>query len=203
MRDGGDAAIGEAAATEVQRERRHGTGNRGERNVALAGLGQRVEQLDRVRMQRPREEVFRIGHLDDLSRVHQRDAMRHLRDDREVVRDQHHRHAEPLLQVAQQVEDLRLDRDVERGRRLVGDQHLRLGRERDGDHHALLLATRHLERIVVDAPLGLRDADLGQPLDRPRPRGRAAQRGVRDDRLDDLLADPQHGGSGWSMDPGR
>ena len=30
--------------------------------------------------------------------------------------------AEPLLQLAQQLEDLRLDRDVERGRRLVGDQ---------------------------------------------------------------------------------
>jgi len=37
------------------------------------------------------------------------------------VRDHEQRHAEPLAQVAQQVEDLRLHGDVERGRGLVGD----------------------------------------------------------------------------------
>ena len=39
----------------------------------------------------------------------------------EVVGDEDDRQAELALQVAQQVEDLRLDRDVERGHRLVGD----------------------------------------------------------------------------------
>ena len=50
------------------------------------------------------------------------------------------------LQVAHEVEDLGLDRDVERGRRLVGDQQLRLAGERHGDHHALRHAARHLVR---------------------------------------------------------
>ena len=45
-----------------------------------------------------------------------------LRDHAQVVRDEDHRHAELVLQLAEQVEDLRLDGDVQRRRRLVGDQ---------------------------------------------------------------------------------
>ena len=55
------------------------------------------------------------------------------------------------LQLADQVEDLRLRRDVERGRRLVGDQDARLGGERQRDHHALAQAARELEGVAVDA----------------------------------------------------
>ena len=40
-------------------------------------------------------------------------------------------------QVAHDLEDLGLDRDVERGRRLVGDEQVRIGREGHGDHDAL------------------------------------------------------------------
>ena len=69
------------------------------RRPRLLGVGQRLEQVDRVRMQRPREELLRVGHLDDLARVHQRDAMRHLRDDREIVRDEQHRHLLRRLQL--------------------------------------------------------------------------------------------------------
>ena len=53
------------------------------------------------------------------------DPVGDLGDHAEVVGDQHDRHAELALQLAQQVEDLRLDGDVERGRRLVGDQQRR------------------------------------------------------------------------------
>ena len=65
------------------------------------------------------------------------------------------------LQVAQQLEDLRLDRHVERGRRLVGDQQLRVARERHRDHHALAHAARELVRVVVERaarPRGCRRA---------------------------------------------
>ena len=68
----------------------------------------------------------------------------------------------------EQLEDLRLDRDVERGRRLVGDQQIRLARERHRDHHALPHAARQLVRIRVDALLGRRDADQLEHLDRDR-----------------------------------
>ena len=59
--------------------------------------------------------------LDDPPGVHHGDAVGHLGDDAEVVRDEQQRQVELLLQLAQQVENLRLDRDVERRRRLVGD----------------------------------------------------------------------------------
>ena len=58
------------------------------------------------------------------------------------------------LQLAQQVEDLRLDRDVERRRRLVGDEQRRLAGERHRDQHALPHAAGQLMRIVVDARCG-------------------------------------------------
>ena len=89
-----------------------------------------------------------------------------LGDDAEVVRDQQDRHAEPLAQLAQQLEDLRLDRHVERGRRLVGDQQLRVARERHRDHHALAHAAGQLVRVVVaraGRPRGCRRARASRP----------------------------------------
>ena len=50
--------------------------------------------------------------------------------------------------IAQQLEDLRLDGDVERGGRLVGDEQLRLAGQRHRDHHALAHAARELVRIA-------------------------------------------------------
>ena len=69
-----------------------------------------------------------------------------------------------------QVEDLRLRRHVERGRRLVGDQQVRVADQRHRDHHALPHAAGELVRVVVDPALGVRDADLPQELERPRVR---------------------------------
>ena len=86
--------------------------------------------------------------------------------------------------VADQLEDLRLDRHVERRRRLVGDQEVGVARERHRDHHALAHAARELVRVVVDAHARLGDADRVEQLDRaPRapppstsPRARAPAR---------------------------
>ena len=76
-----------------------------------------------------------------------------------------------LLEALHQVEDLRLRRHVERGRRLVGDQQVGVVDERHRDHHALAHAAGELVRVVVDPPLGARDADRLQQLERPRARG--------------------------------
>jgi hypothetical protein len=69
------------------------------------------------------------------------------------------------LQILEQVEDLLLDGDVQRGGGLVGNQEVGLGRQRHGDHHPLLLAAAHAEGVVVDAALGLGDAHTAQPVD--------------------------------------
>ena len=73
-----------------------------------------------------------------------------------------------LCRRAHQLEDLRLDRHVERGRRLVGDQQLRIAGERHRDHHALAHTARELVRVLVDALFGVRDADHLEQLDRAR-----------------------------------
>ena len=67
----------------------------------------------------------------------------------------------------EQVEDPGLDRHVERGRRLVGDQHLRLAGERDRDHDALPHAAGELVRVGVEPLLRRRDVHEPQQLDRP------------------------------------
>ena len=90
---------------------------------------------------------------------------------------------------AQQRQDLRLDRDVERGGRLVGDQQVGLVGERHGDHHALALAAGELVRIGVEALLGLLQPDQVQQLERAPPRRRPADAAVHDQRLADLPLD--------------
>ena len=111
-----------------------------------------------------------------------------LRDDAEIVRDEEDAHAELALQPAEEVEDLRLDGHVEGGRRLVGDQELRIAGEREGDHDALAHAAGHLVRIVVEAPFRSRDLDEVQHPPRLPARLGAGGRLVEADHLDDLVA---------------
>ena len=66
----------------------------------------------------------------------------------QVVRDEEQREAEALLQIVEQVQDLRLDRDVERRDGLVGDDEARLDGERAGDADALALPAAELVRVA-------------------------------------------------------
>ncbi len=70
---------------------------------------------------------------------------------------------------ADQLGDLRLDRDVQRGAGLVGDQQIRLAQQAHGDHHALAHAAGVFVRILPDALLRIRDAHRAQHFDRVRP----------------------------------
>ena len=80
------------------------------------GMARTVEQLGGVRL------------LDLAAGIHHHDAVGVLGDHAHVVGDQDDGGAEGLLQLAHQVEDLRLDGDVERRGRLVGDQQLGIAR---------------------------------------------------------------------------
>ena len=73
------------------------------------------------------QDVAHRSLLDELSLEHDGDAVGHFRDDAEVVRDEQQRQVVARLQLAQQFEHLRLDRDVERRRRLVGDDRAAAG----------------------------------------------------------------------------
>ena len=55
------------------------------------------------------EDLFRSAELDEAARVHDGNAMRDLRNYREIVRDKKHGERELLPQLGEQVEHLRLD----------------------------------------------------------------------------------------------
>ena len=85
---------------------------------------------------------------------------------------------EPLLQLAEEVEDLRLDRDVDGGDGLVEHDEARMERERPCDADALALAARELAGVCGGVLLPEAD-ELEQLGDTPSAgrRGRATARG--------------------------
>ena len=81
--------------------------------------------------------------------IHDGDAVGQVLDDAEIVRDEKVGEVELRAQVHEQVQDLRLDRHVERRDGFVADQHVGLHRERAGDADALALTARELMRIAA------------------------------------------------------
>src|SRR5207244_954800 len=79
-------------------------------------------------------------------------------------------------EAAEEVQDLRLDRDVEGGGRLVEEEHARLEDEGARDRHALALAPREL--VGIAEAVGRAEAHLVEgPLD---PSARVTQAVDRD-----------------------
>ena len=98
--------------------------------------------------------------FDDLAVLHDADMVGHVPHDAEVMGDEQHGHAHFALQFLQQLQNLRLHRDVERGRRFIGDEQVGIVGKRHGDHHALALAARKLMRKILKP----RFRDRGCPL---------------------------------------
>src|SRR5829696_8928246 len=134
-----------------------------------------AEEPDRVRVLRRREQLVHGRLLDLASGVHHEHAVGNVGDDAEVVRDEDDRRPQARADVPHQVEDPRLDRHVEGGRRLVGNEDLRVTGEGDRDHHPLAHPARQLVRVLVHAALGGRDPHELEQLDRPRTRLPARQ----------------------------
>src|SRR6185503_14173260 len=97
------------------------------------------------------------------------------------------------LKLPQQIQDLRLGSDVQRRRRLVGDEQARVTGERHRDHRPLAEPAAQFEGVFVDAALRLRDAYAAQRFDSPASRLLLADRIVEEDRLDELRANRVHG----------
>src|SRR5258708_2975835 len=153
----------------------------------------RVQQRFGIRMLRTPKHIRSRAPLDHPTCIHHGDVVAHFGHDAEVVRDQNDRHPEPLTKLLDELEDLRLDRDVERGRRLVRDEQLRLARERHRDHHPLPHPSGQLVRVLAEAPLWRREADQVQHLQSALTRRGQRHAPVQHHRLDDLVADLQHG----------
>ena len=65
----------------------------------------------------------------------------------------------------EQPEDLLLHGDVERRRRFVGDEQLRVGGDRCRDHHSLLLTARELMRVATHQRRRVGQLDLLEQFD--------------------------------------
>ena len=136
-------------------------------------------------MERLAEERPGLGDLLDLAAVHDGDPVAGLGHHREVVGDEEDGGEAGLLAGGEhELEDLRLDGDVERGGRLVGDQQVGLHRQRHRDHHALAHAARELVRIAGESAPRVGDADALEHADRELVRRVARKLGaVRHDRF--------------------
>ncbi len=90
-----------------------------------------------------------VRDLDDAPEIHHGHAVADMGDDGEVMGDEQVREIVLALQVDQQVDHLRLDRDVERGDRLVAHDQTRPERQRPRDADALPLPAGELMRIIL------------------------------------------------------
>ena len=81
-----------------------------------------------------------VDDLRERSQVHDTNAVADVLDDGEVLGDEEVGEPQLLLEIVEQVEDLALDRDVERRDRLVAHDEVRVEREGTGDADALALA---------------------------------------------------------------
>lgn len=87
------------------------------------------------------------GLLDDAPEIHDSDIVRNVPHDRKVVRDEYERQVILPLQSRKEVQDLRLDRNIESRDRLIANDQFWLQGECPGNPKTLTLATGKLMRI--------------------------------------------------------
>src|SRR5665647_2835198 len=97
-------------------------------------------------MLRSPHHLLGVAGFDDDTVVHHRDLVADVLDHSKVVADEDRRNTQVLLEVHEQVEDLRLDAEVERTHRLVGDDEFWFAGECRGDTDSLPLAARKVGR---------------------------------------------------------
>ncbi|MPL91104.1 hypothetical protein SDC9_37167 [bioreactor metagenome] len=152
--------------------------------------GQRRQQGAGVGMGRVVKHLAHRAGLDDAAGIHHRHPVADLRHHAQIVGDQDDRGAGAVAPLAQQPQDLVLHRDVERGRRFVGDNQPRPQRQCHRDHHALTQPAREFVRIGVKAAFRRGHVHVAQQPERRLPRLGPADLAVAQDHLGDLPADP-------------
>ena len=128
--------------------------------------------------------------FDDPAGVHDGDPVARRGENGQIVADEHDAQAEIGDQRREQVENLRLDHDIERGGGFVGDEQAGPAGQGHRDHHPLLLPTGELMRVVAGSTG--RQADLLQELTDPRACGLRSDVLVQQDRFGELGFDALH-----------
>ncbi len=100
-------------------------------------------------MLRLRQHTVDRALFDHASVRHDGDVLAEVAHNADVVRDEHQGQPEIVGEAAEQVEDLRPHRDVERAHRLVADEELRRMHDRAGECDALALSARELVWVAT------------------------------------------------------
>ena len=107
-----------------------------------------LKQGLRVRMPRLGKQGLRVCFFHDSAQVHDRNPCGDVFDHGQVVADDDVGQAEFRAQVQQQVEDLRLHRNIQRRGRLIADHHVRAHDQRTGDGDPLTLPSGKLAGVA-------------------------------------------------------
>ena len=105
--------------------------------------------------------------------------------------DEHHRRIGFTYQVAQQIEDLRLNGHVQRRRRLIGDHQPGVAHHAHCDHHALAHTPGKLVGVVVYPVFRVRDAHRAEHVHSKPQRLALRLVHMHGDGLHDLRAHPE------------
>ena len=134
---------------------------------ALAQVRHRCQQRLCVRVLRVVEDLSRGSGLHDQALAHHGDPVGQVRHHAHVVGDQDDGAVQLVAQVAHQVQDFGLHRDVQGRGGLVGDQQFRVAGQRLRDHGALPLAAGELVRVGLEGLLRVRQLHQLQHPQRP------------------------------------
>jgi hypothetical protein len=99
-------------------------------------------------MERPFHEVSRLTHFNERPQVHNSDAVAQMTHHCYIMRYEKDRQIKLLLKLSQQVQNLRLNRNIQSCNRLVGYDELRLGGQCAGDTDALALSPTELMGVA-------------------------------------------------------
>ncbi len=118
-----------------------GTAHIEARNLRQQGLG--IGVVGRAK------QLLHRRALDHTAQIHDHHAVTQMLDHAQVMADEQIRQAQFVSQVHEQIEDLRLNRHIERRHRFIAHQQLRLHCQRAGDADTLALAPTELMRVAL------------------------------------------------------
>ena len=151
------------------------------------------QERSRIRMLGIPKDIPNGTLLDQLARVHDGHPVRHPADDAEVVADKEDRDAELALQLVDEVQYPRLDRDIQTGGRFVHDQKCRIRQQGHGNHDTLQLPARQLVAVALHDRGWVRHVHTVQHADALGPGCIAARRLVLHQHLGELYANAERG----------
>ena len=157
-----------------------------------AQLRQGLEQCFGIGMGRLPEDFSDGSAFDDLTGVHDADPVGHVGHNTQVVGDVNHRHFQFLLQLTDELEDLRLHGHVQCGSGLVTDQNLGTAGNGGGNDHALTHTAGKLVGILFIAVFGVGNAHTLEDFDGLLLGLLMLSAEMPSDDLSDLLTDGAH-----------